>query len=128
MMSFGRGRAGSNVPAARNDIARCPSGIGVGYWGAAAVVVLCLWTSWPWRHWFQPTSLQAVKCVSDRSFVSPSPKAFLPRWYTCTPFAQLTHINLWFGVAEWWRHGDEATYPHIRDGLLDCLAAKNVWL
>jgi hypothetical protein len=40
MMSVSRGPAGSGVPAATHNIADCPSGIGMEYWGVAAVVVL----------------------------------------------------------------------------------------
>ena len=84
MMSVGRGRAGSDVPVVAHNVAGCPADIGMECWGVAAVVLLCLWTSWLWSHWFRLTSVQAVKCVSNKSFVFPSPRAILPRWHKCT--------------------------------------------
>jgi hypothetical protein len=52
-----------------------------------------------WRHWFQLTSVQAVKYVSNGSFLFASPQAVLTHWCTCMPFAQFVHINLRLGVA-----------------------------
>jgi hypothetical protein len=65
---------GSDLAGASNHVAVCPVDIGVDCWGEAVAVAPRARECRLWRHWFQLTSVQAVKRVSNRPFAFLDPQ------------------------------------------------------